>query len=105
MQLLEKHEIDIKDQRTIKNGREYELEVSVPTALGNQTYLVKVFDSGKKPVSAKDIYSLGMDAIGRKIPAIAISSNGFAKTAIKKWKEELRDFMMLMTEDDLEIDE
>jgi len=105
IQALEKHQIDIKEQRTVKKGKEYELEVSVPTALGRQNYLVRIFDSGKKKTGSKDIYSLGMDAISRKMPAIAISSTGFAKTAIKKWKEELHDFMILMTEDDLEIEE
>lgn len=103
--MFEKHEIDIKDQRTVKGGKEYELEISVPTALGKQGYLVKIFDQQKKPVSAKDIFSIGMDGVTRKIPVIAISSSGFATTAVKKWKEELKDFMILMTRDDIEIAE
>jgi|TARA_Y100000310_G_C20692729_1_gene823398 hypothetical protein len=104
MQKLEKHNIDIKDQREIKKGKEYELVISVPTNLGSQKYLVRVFSAGKKKVGAKDIYSLGMEAVSKKIPAIAVSSSGFAKTAVKKWKEELQDIMMLMTEDDLAED-
>jgi len=102
---LERMNIEIKDQKTIEKGQEYELKVSAPSAVGTQNYLVKVLDFHKKKVSAKDIYKLGMEAISRKTPVIVISSTGFAKTAVKKWKEELKDFMILMTEDDLEMSE
>ncbi|MDP7282222.1 MAG: hypothetical protein QF475_01100 [Candidatus Undinarchaeales archaeon] len=102
IQALEKQEIDLTDQRVVKKDKEYEMIISVPTKLGiTQRYLVRIFDHGKKKIGSKDIFSLGMDAISRKIPAIAVSSTGFAKTAIKKWKEELQDMMLLMTEDDL----
>ncbi len=89
----------------MKKGSEYELDAQVPTVLGTQHYIIRVYDRGKKKVGSKDIYSLGMDAVSRKTPAIAISSTGFAKTAIKKWKEELQGFLTLMTADDLEINE
>ncbi|MFH1424154.1 MAG: hypothetical protein ABIG20_00565 [archaeon] len=102
LQWFEKQEIDLMEEKVIKEGQEVELEVKVPTPLGKQNYLVKVFDYAKKGVSQNDLATVGMDAISRRIPAIVISSTGFAKSAKKYWKKELEDLVTLMSDDDLE---
>jgi len=99
---LEKQNIDVIEERVVKEGQEAELEVKVPTPLGRQSYLVRILDYTKKSASQNDLSTIGMDAVAKRIPAIIISSTGFAKTAIKFWKKELENMVTLMSEEDLE---
>src|SRR3989344_2969209 len=99
---LEKNNIDIESEKLLKTGKEVELEVKVPTPLGKQTYMVRILDSGKKPVSQDELSSIGMEAISRRTPVIIISMNGFAKNAKKYWEKELSDLVLLVSKDDLD---
>ena len=78
------------------------MEVRVPTPLGKQTYIVRVLDYGKKAINQSVLSGIGMDAIGKRVPAIVISKTGFAKSAKKYWEKELKDLVILVSKDDLE---
>lgn len=99
---LEKQNIDVLDEKVIKEGKEYELEVKIPTPLGKQKYMVRVLDFGKKKVGQSNISSIGTEAATKRIPAVIISSTGFAKTAKKYWEKELQDLVTLVSKEDLE---
>ena len=99
---LEKNNIDVESEKILKTGKEVELEVKVPTPLGKQTYMVRVLDYGKKPISQDELSSIGMEAISRRTPVIIISMNGFAKNAKKYWEKELSDLVLLVSKDDLD---
>ncbi len=99
---LEKNNIDIESEKILKAGKQVELEVKVPTPLGKQTYMVRILDSGKKPISQDEISSIGMEAVSRRTPVIIISMSGFAKNAKKYWEKELSDLVLLVSKDDLD---
>jgi len=99
---LEKKEIDVMEEKIIKEGQEVEFEVKVPTPLGRQQYIVRIFDYPKQSVTQNDVSAVGMDAVSRRTPAIIISSTGFSKSAINYWKKEVADMITLVSEDDLE---
>lgn len=101
-QWLEKNNIDVTSEKTLKSGKEIELEAKVPMPFGKQTYIVRVLNTGKKPASQNDVSTIGMDAISRRIPVIIISASGFAKNAKKYWEKELQDLVFLMSRDDIE---
>ncbi len=99
---LEKNNIDVETEKVLKNGKELELEVKVPTPLGKQKYLVRILEGGKKQVSQDDLSSIGMEAVSKRIPVIVISQTGFAKNAKKYWEKELSDLVLLVSKDDLD---
>ena len=99
---LEKSNIDVTTEKVLKGGKEVELEVKVPTPVGKQKYLVRVLDTGKKPVSQEELSSIGMEAVTKRTPVIIISASGFAKNAKKYWQKELSDLVLLMSKDDLD---
>lgn len=99
---LEKKEIDVLEEKVIKEGQEVEFEVKVPTPLGRQPYMVRIFDYPKKALAQSDVSAVGMDAVSQRIPAIIISSTGFSKSAMKYWKKEVADIVTLISEEDLE---
>jgi hypothetical protein len=99
---LEKQNIDVLDEKVIKEGKEYELSVKIPTPLGKQKYMVKVLNLGKRKTGQSIISSVGTEAATKRIPAVIISSSGFAKTAKKYWEKELQDLVTLVSKEDLE---
>nr|HIK01481.1 hypothetical protein [Candidatus Undinarchaeales archaeon ERR594346 U_76725] len=80
---LETQDIDVRSENSVPDENTYELDVKVPTPLGRQTYMVKILDFPKKPASQNDVAAIGTEAVTRRVPAMVISSTGFAKTAIK----------------------
>ena len=99
---LETQDIDVRSENSVPDENTYELEVKVPTPLGRQTYMVKILDFPKKPASQNDVAAIGTEAVTRRVPAMVISSTGFAKTAIKYVDKELRDLVFLIDKNDLE---
>lgn len=101
---LDKNDVEISDEKTLKDGKGFELLVKVPMVLGigKQTYMVRVLDYGKKGVGQEELSSIAMDAVSKRTPAIVISASGFAKNATKYWQKELQDMIFLVSRDDLE---
>ena len=99
---LETKDIDVRSETSVPDENTYELEVKVPTPLGRQTYMVKILDFPKKPASQNDVAAIGTEAVTRRVPAMVISSTGFAKTAIKYVDKELKDLVFLIDKNDIE---
>ncbi len=99
---FERQEIIVEDEKTIEEGKEYELEVKVPTPLGRQNYFVKVMDLGKRKLGRSVLEPIAMDAVGKRTPVIVISKSGFAKNARKYRDKQVDDLVKLVSKDDLE---
>lgn len=104
LEWLDKNDVEVADEKTLKDGKGFELSVKVPMLLGigKQAYMVRVLDYGKKGVGQEELSSIAMDAVSKRTPAIVISASGFAKNATKYWQKELQDMIFLVSKDDLE---
>ncbi|MFO7872268.1 MAG: hypothetical protein R6U26_01335 [Candidatus Undinarchaeales archaeon] len=99
---FEKREITVEKEKTIEEGKEYELQAKVPTPLGRQNYFVKVMDLGKRKLGRSVLEPIAMDAVGKRTPVIVISKSGFAKNARKYRDKQVDDLVKLVSQDDLE---
>ncbi len=102
LEWFEKQNIDVESEKVVKEKKEYELKIKIPTPIGRQTYFVRIINTGKKKVGQSELSEIGMDAITKRTPAIVISRTGFAKNAKKYWEKELKDMVTLVSEEDLE---
>ena len=74
----------------------YEIEVTMPTPLGQQAYLVVVKTPKKKKLGTGDVSDAYSKAVSRKAPVILVSSTGFAKSAEKFWSKGYENLLTLI---------
>jgi hypothetical protein len=99
---FEDNEIDVEEEREVEPEKIYEYDINMPTAVGKQGYIAKVLISKKKSAGQGDVSSFGTYVATKRVPGILISNTGFAKSAVKYWKKELSDIIMLVSNEDLE---
>jgi len=84
----------IGEKKEEKDG--FEIEAMMPTALGEQTYLVIVKTPKKKKLGTGDVSDAYSKAVSRKAPVILVSSTGFAKSAEKFWAKGYKNLLTLI---------
>ena len=99
---FESNEIDVEEERELEDGKVYEYDINMPTAIGKQGYIAKIIINKKKPAGQGEVSSFGTYVATKRVPGVLISNTGFAKSAVKYWKKELSDIIMLVSNEDLE---
>ena len=80
---------------------EWEVEVSLQTPLGNQTYLVMVKDPKKKKLGTADVSEAYAKAVEKKMPVILVGSKGVTKSAEKFWDKGYKNLITLVDGKDM----